>query len=379
MLLHQVLCQVTKIAQSLIKNVEMRFKAWTEPATDSVITGVATDLIKAKRQVILENAFLRQQVIVLKRQIARPQLTTKDRSLLVLLASRVRDWRNALLIVKPETLLRWHRQGFHLFWRAKSKGQGRKPRISEETIALIKRMAVDNRRWGTKRIRGELLKLGLRVNKGTIRHHMWQARRNLPPQHHGQSWATFLGNHASQIWACDFLQTYDLFFRAVFLFFIIEHSSRRVVHVGVTRTPTDAWVAQQMREATPFGEAPRFLICDNDDKYGVHFERTVAGAGIELIHTPPYAPKANACCERFIGTVRHECLDHILILGDQHVQRVIRAYCQFFNRARPHQGLNQQIPEPTNVVAAPKHKPRKVIALPVLSGLHHDYRWLLER
>jgi putative transposase len=131
------------------------------------------------------------------------------------------------------------------------------------------------------------------------------------------------------------VQTYDLFFRAVFLFFIIDHGSRRVMHVGVPRTPTDAWVAQQVREATPFGEAPRFLICDNNDKYGACFEHAVTGAGIELIHAPLYAPKANARCERFVGTVRHDCLDHVLILSDQHVRRVIHAYCQFFNQARP--------------------------------------------
>jgi len=238
MLFHKVLRQVAKIAQTIFNTVERRFSAWTEPAADSMVGGVATDLVKSKREVILENAFLRQQVIVLKRQVARPQLTAKDRGLLVLLASRVHDWKNALLLVKPETLLRWHRQGFRLFWRAKSNGQVRKPRISEETIALIQQMAVENRRWGTKRIRGELLKLGIRVNKGTVRHYMWQARRQLPPQHHGQSWATFLANHASQIWACDFVQTFDLFFRPVFLFFMIEHSSRRVVHVGVTRTPS---------------------------------------------------------------------------------------------------------------------------------------------
>jgi putative transposase len=207
MLLHKVLCQVARIAQSVVKEVERRFRAWIAPTADSMTGGVATDLAKSKRQVILENAFLRQQVIVLKRQIARPQLTAKDRSLLVLLASRVRDRKNALLIVKPETLLRWHRQGFRLFWRAKSKGPARRPRIFEATIALIKQTAVDNRRWGTKRIRGELLKLGIQVNKGTIRHYMWQARRKLPPQHHGQSWATFLANHAGQIWACDFVQS----------------------------------------------------------------------------------------------------------------------------------------------------------------------------
>jgi transposase InsO family protein len=319
---------------------------------------------------------LRQQVIVLQRQVARPQLTAQDRGLLVVLASRVQDWKNALQIVKPETVLRWHRAGFKLFWRQKSKGKARKPRISEETIALIKQMAIDNRRWGTKRIRGELLKLGLRMNRDTIRRYMRQARRKLPPQHHGQSWATFLANHASEIWACDFVQTYDLFFRTVFLFFIIEHGSRRVVQVGVTRNPTDEWVAQQVRNATPFGEGPRFLICDNDDKFGLHFEQAVKGAGIDLIHTPPYAPKTNAICERFIGSVRRECLDHILILSEKHVQRVIHEYCAFFNQARPHQGIGQQIPSPSREVGLPEYARREIIGVPILNGLHHDYQWV---
>src|SRR5262249_5631995 len=155
----------------------------------------------------------------------------------------------ALLIIQPATLLKWHRLGFRLFWRHKSQGPARQPRLHAETIALIKRMAVENRRWGTKRIRGELLKLGLQVNRGTIRRYMHQARRENPPQHTGQSWATFLANHAPQIWACDFLQSYDVFFRIIFLFVIIEHDSRRVVHVAVTRFPSDAWVAQQVREA----------------------------------------------------------------------------------------------------------------------------------
>jgi putative transposase len=375
MLLKKVLRQIAAIAQPIEKKLETQVKAWTKPTTDSLVVGTAADLVKSKKQLIMENALLRQQVIVLKRQVARPQLTAKDRSLLVVLASRVKDWKNAVLIVKPDTVLRWHREGFKLFWRRKSKGKARKPRISEETIALIKQMAIDNRRWGAKRIRGELLKLGIRVNKGTIRRYMWQARRKLPPRYDGQNWATFLANHASEIWACDFVQTYDLFFRNIFLFFIIEHGSRRVVHAGVTRNPTDEWVAQQVRNATPFGEGPRFLICDNDDKFGPRFEHAVEGAGIDLIHTPPYAPKANAICERFIGSVRRECLDHILILSEKHVRRVIREYCEFFNRARPHQGIDQQIPIPSYDVDLPEHACRKVIGMPVLNGLHHDYQW----
>lgn len=375
MLLHNVLRQVVETVQPIVKMVEARVKAWTKPATDSLIGGAVADLVKSKEQLIVENAFLCQQVIVLKRQVARPQLTAKDRSLLVLMASRVRDWKNALLIVKPDTLLRWHRQGFKLFWRQKSRGQARKPRLSAETVALIKQMALENRRWGAKRIRGELLKLGIRVNKGSIRRYMWQARRQLPPQHHGQTWATFLANHASEIWTCDFVQTYDRFFRIVFLFLIIEHGSRRVVHVGVTRSPSDAWVTQQLREATPFGQGPRFLICDNDGKFGAQFERVAEGSGINLIHTPVEAPKANAICERFVGSVRRELLDHILILSERHLQRKIKEYVQYFNRARPHQGIHQQIPYPLGGICVPEHERGDLVSLPVLGGLHHDYRW----
>ena len=199
MLLQKVLRQVVSIVQSIAKNVEARVKAWTRPATDSLIGGTAADLVKSKPALIAENAFLRQQLIVLQRQVKQPKLTPKERGLLVLLASRLRGWKEALLIVKPDTLLKWHRQGFRLFWQRKSQGKARKPRIAEETIALIKQMAVENRRWGAKRIRGELLKLGIPLNKGTVRRYMVQARRKLPPQQHGQSWATFLANHAAAI------------------------------------------------------------------------------------------------------------------------------------------------------------------------------------
>ena len=218
-LLPKVLNRVLKFVQPVVDRVEHKLKEWTKPVSETLVTGTVSDLLKSKPALVAENAFLRQQLVVLKRQVKQPKLTDIDRGLLVLLASRVRHWKNALLLVKPDTLLRWHKQGFKLFWRLKSKGGTRTPRIAEETIALIKQMAIANRRWGTKRIQGELLKLGIEVNRGTIRRYMQQARRSLSPQPHGQTWATFLKNHAHDIWACDFVQTYDLFFRPMFLFF----------------------------------------------------------------------------------------------------------------------------------------------------------------
>lgn len=178
-------------------------------------------------------------------------------------------------------------------------------------MALIKRIAKENLTWGAKRIRGELLKLGIRVSKSTIQKYIHKERESLTSK---QTWATFLRNHATQIWACDFLQTYDVFFRTVFVFVIVELGSRRVVHFGVTRNPTDQRTAQQLREATPFGEKPRFLIHDNDNKFGPAFARVANATDIEVLKTPYRAPKANAICERFIGSLRRECLDHFLIL-----------------------------------------------------------------
>ena len=201
-------------------------------------------------------------------------------------------------------------------------------------------MARDNRLWGAERIRGELLKLGIHVSKRTIQKYMRQQR--VRPS--SQTWATFLHNHAHEIWACDFLPVTDLFFRSLFAFFIIELKSRKVIHVGVTRHPTDAWVAQQLREATPYGQAPRFLIRDNDNKFGPLFARVASGSSIEVLKTPFHAPRANAYCERFLGSVRRECLDHLLILHEQQLSRVLQAYVAYFNQARPHQGLHAADP-----------------------------------
>jgi len=199
MLLLKILNQVSKIVQPIVDRVELKLKAWTKPVSETLVTGTVSDLLRSKPALVAENAFLRQQLVVLKRQVKQPKLTDMDRGLLVVLASRVCNWKNALLIVKPDTLLRSHKQGFKLFWHLKSKSGSRKARIAEEAIALIKQMAIANRRWGTKRIQGELLKLGIEVNRGTIRRYMQQARRSLPPQPHGQAWVTFLKNHSPDI------------------------------------------------------------------------------------------------------------------------------------------------------------------------------------
>jgi putative transposase len=174
--------------------------------------------------------------------------------------------------------------------------------------------------------------------------------------------------------ACDFLQVTDLFFRPLFAFFIIELQSRKVIHVNVTRTPTDLWVAQQLREATPYGERPRYLIRDNDRKFGPSFARVAITTGIKVLRTPYRTPQANAICERFLGSVRRECLDHFFIFQEKQLHRLLNAYVLYFNQARPHQGLEQQIPDPFMFSTSPANQTNKVCAIPVLGGLHHDYQ-----
>jgi putative transposase len=354
---------------TLWQAVKQRIRLWMKPDDQDLVLNAAIDLTRSKPELILENMLLRQQLIVLKRQVKRPALSWRDRTLFVLLASKLPTWKQALVIVQPETVLRWHRDLFRWVWRRKSRPRRRgKPPLTDDIVSLIKQMAKENRTWGAERIRGELLKLGIKVAKSTIQRYIYQVRSPLSTK---QTWATFLRNHAKDIWAVDFLQTYDFFFRAIFVFVVIELGSRRLVHFGVTRSQNDAWVAQQLREATPFGEGPRFLIRDNDNKFGAAFDRVADGTDIEVLATPYQAPKANAICERFLGSVRRECLDFFLILNERHLRRIMRQYQAYFNHARPHQGINQRIPCPS---AQPQHNVGTIIAHPVLGGLHHDYR-----
>jgi len=351
--------------------LEQKVQRWTKPGTGSSVLETVSDLMRNKSELVLENALLRQQVIILKRSVKRPKVNNTDRRLMVLLASRLRSWRSALLLVKPETLLQWHRDLFKWVWRYKSARKVGRPGISPEMIALIKQMARDNALWGAERIRGELLKLDIHVAKRSIQKYIRQVR---PPRPSTQNWRTFLHNHAQDIWACDFLPVVNLFFRQYFVFFVIELASRRVVHFGVTHSPTDTWTAQQLREATPFGQAPKYLIRDNDCKYGPEFARVAAGAGIQVLRTPIGAPNANAVCERFQKSVRVECLDHLLVFGQRHLFRMVKAYVDYFNQERPHQGIQQRIPVPAFSRSSESSGLQPISVFRILGGLHHVYR-----
>jgi putative transposase len=336
----------------------------------SIIGGLAADLLRSHVELVAENVLLRQQLIVAARKVKRPVFQPHERGLITLLAAILPRWRDALLVVKPETVLRWHREGFRLLWRWKSRStMPPTPRVSPDLVELIRRMAAENRLWGAERIRGELLTLGIHVAKRTVQRYMPDRRNPAPPR--GQSWHTFLHNHTA--WACDFPQTYDVWFRPIFAFFIVDINTKQVVHVGVTRHPTAQWTAQQLREVTPFGAGPQLIIRDNDGKFGADFDRAAKGAGVRVLRTAVQAPLMNSVCERFLGSVRRECLDHIVVLGERHLEYMLKEYCfNYFNVARPHQGIGQRLPtEPAFTASA---DPAIVVGVPVLGGLHHDYR-----
>jgi putative transposase len=354
-------------AASVAARIRSALREVTRPLP--LVTGFITDLGRSRQQLTAENALLRQQLIVASRKVKRPAFRPHERGLLVLLSRVVHNWRNAVLLVKPDTILHWHREGFRLFWRWKSRPPRKPPsRLPADVIDLIRHMASSNATWGAERIRGELLKLGIRVAKRTIQKYIRAVRPAAPPR--GQRWHTFLQNHT--VWACDFLQTYDIWFRPIFAFFIIDINTKEVVHVGVTRGPSEKWTAQQLRDATPFGQGPQFIIRDRDDKFGADFDRVAKGAGTKVIRTAVKAPLMNATMERYVGSARRECLDHIIILGERHMKSVLKEYSfRYFNTIRPHQGLAQRIPVPASRTTCSDAS--RVVAIPVLGGLHHDY------
>ena len=346
--------------------LQERVKLWTKPATSVLAVGILSDLTRSRADLVVENALLRQQLIILKRQVKRPQLTNADRMHLVLLAHLTEFWKQTLHIIQPDTLMRWHQNLFRMYWRRKSQSR---PKVESETIILIQKMANENLLWGAERIRGELLKLGIEVSKRSIQKYMPKDRK---AHSSSQTWTTFLKNQASGIWACDFTVVYDWLFRTWYIFIVMELKTRRIVHTGVTKFPTDEWTAQQLREATPWGEGPKYLIRDRDKKYATHFSGVAMSSGIKELKTPFRTPQANGNCERFMGSLRRECMDHMLIHGDNHLLGVVTEYMAYFNQERSHQGIDQRVP---NHYDLPKSKLTRgqISSKAILGGLHHSY------
>jgi len=279
-----------------------------------------------RAHLMIEILALRQQVAVMKRSQKRPRLRVRDRVFWIWLMRLWPHWKSALVVVKPETVVSWHRQGFRLYWRWKSKARkpGR-PAVSAEVICLIRRMCRDNSTWGAPRIQSELKLLGYKVAESTVAKYM--VRDPKPPS---QTWRTFLDNHLQDLVGIDFFTIPTATFRILFCFLVLRHDRRRVVHFDVTAHPTAQWTARQVTEAFPFDEAPRYLIRDRDSIYGEYFRKRVKNMGIEEVPIAHRSPWQNPYCERVIGSIRRECLNHVIILSERHLKRILGSYLDYY-------------------------------------------------
>lgn len=297
--------------------------------------------------------------------------------LVMVILARLFDWRNSLVVVKPDTFVRWHRTAFNMFWRWKSRPMGR-PALPKNLRELIREMGKANPTWGEERISDELsLKLGILVSPRTVSKYLEGPR---PPRGcGGQRWSTFVRNHSKAIVACDFFQSVTVDFKVLYVFVAMEIGSRRLVHYGVTAHPTAEWTIQQFREMLPFDHPYRFLIHDRDAISSVAVDGMARSSGLRVLKTPVRSPKANAFCERLIGTIRRECLDYLIPIDERHLRRIVKEFVTHYNRRRPHSALGLGIPEPIQANApAGSHRHKlptgyRVLATPILSGLHHEY------
>jgi transposase InsO family protein len=332
-----------------------------------------------------ENLFLRKQLALYQERPSKPRRATAATRLALVWLGRWFDWRQALVIVQPATFIRWHREGFRLFWRWKSR-PGRPP-IPADLQALIRRMAQDNPTWGEERIANELLlKLGLQVSPRTVRKYMpKRVDSGRGKRATSQHWRTFVRNHAQAIVACDFCVVVTATFRLLYVFVVMEHATRRILHCNATAHPTASWTLQQLREAIPAKHAYRFLIHDRDSIFSQQLDQHIRHLGLRVLKTPPRAPQANAICERVLGTLRQECLDLMIPLTEPHLRRILMEWVRHYNAGRPHMSLGPGIPQPPPLLPVTLHAHRhrllphlRVVAQSVLGGVHHEYE-LAER
>jgi len=328
---------------------------------------VIRSLILHRSSLTIENLALRHQIVVLQRSTKRPQLKNRDRIFLVWLSRFWSGWRNCLIIVKPDTVVRWHNQGYKLYWRwlSRPKQVGR-PKVPLEVRELIRQMSRDNQIWGIPRIQDELALLGIHVAESTIR--KYRVRHEKPPS---QTWKTFIDNHIKDIAAIDFFTVHTINFRVLYCFIVLRHDRRKVIHFNVTMHPTAAWTAQQITEAFPFDTAPKYLIRDRDGTYGQYFRQRLKHMGIKEVIITPRSPWQNPFVERVIGTIRRDCLNNFIILNEAHLIRILTEYFNYYHTTRPHQSLDHNAPLP-RAVETPEQG--KVISEPILGGLYHRYR-----
>jgi transposase InsO family protein len=325
---------------------------------------------------IAENLFLRKQLALFQEREVKPRRTTPVSRLALLALGRFFDWRSALVIVTPETFVKWHRTAFRMFWSWKSHKRGR-PAIPCTLRKLIRRLDRENPTWGEQKIADELLlKFGIRVSARTV--HKYLEGRPLSSGRKDQRWSTFVRNHARGIVACDFLITVTASFRILYVFVAMEVGSRRILHTNVTEHPTTEWTTQQFREFLAYDHPYQFVIHDRDAIFSASLDEALRGFGIRPIRTPRRAPMANAYCERLIGTIRRVCLDYLIPFNERHVRGIVKELTRYYNRGRPHSALGPGIPESQATPPASVHRHRlpigyRVISTPVLGGLHHEY------
>ena len=328
------------------------------------ILAVLASPFKSKTRLEAENAALRHQLIVLRRKVkGRAHLTNNDRWFFILMYRWFPSILEVLVIIRPETLVHWHRAGFRRYWRWKSRSPGGRPQIETDLRALIRRMSVENPHWGAPRIHGELLKLGFEVAQSSVAKYM--VKRRGPPS---QEWRTFLRNHAPDIAAMDLLVIPTIGFDLLYAFVIVRLDRRELVWINVTTNPTAEWIARQITEAFPWDDAPQYLIRDRDRIYGAVVTRRLRAMGIRDKPTAPASPWQNGFAERLIGSIRRECLDHIVVFGEAHLRRILRSYACYYNDVRTHRSLDKDAP-----VSRPVQRTGIISSHPILGGLHHHY------
>jgi len=321
---------------------------------------------RLRSNLALENLALRQQLAIMKRRRPRPRIRRSDRIFWLFLSRTWSHWRETLVIVKPETVVSWHRKRFASYWtRLSRRSRPGRPRKEREIRELIRRIANANVLWGAPRVHGELLKLGIDISERTVSR--WMPRRRKPPS---QTWRTFLDNHIGELVSIDFFTVPTATFRVLFVLLVLAHDRRRIVHFNVTDHPTADWTSQQMVEAFGDAKAPRFMIRDRDSVYGLAFRERVKALGVEEVVIAPRSPWQSPYVERLIGTLRRECLDHVVVLGEAHLRRIVRSYVGYYQTARTHLSLEKDAPEPRT---AQRPEEGKVVEIPEVGGLHHRH------